>query len=197
MTKSKTKPQKVYPAEFKTLFERADKGDLTVMPELKKLFDENKDFVGMLGDLVQHAEKALLSLAAGKNLLAREAIERSVEELRERLMAITTSPVDRLLVDRIVISWMEVYIDDIKLVDFLVLQPTNIVGIKAAAKRLDQAHARFLKAVKALAIVQKLLTPARSPLEIATALEGRMPKLESKRDRRLAIFRGEGVPVEN
>lgn len=151
----------------------------------------------MLGDLVQHAEKTLLSLAAGKNLLAREAIGRSVQELRDRLMAITSSPLDRLLVDRIVISWMEAYIDDIKLVDFLLLQPTNVVGIKAAAKRLDQAHARFLKAVKALAIVQKLLTPARSPIEIATALEGRMPKLASKRDRRLAIFRGEGVAIEN
>jgi hypothetical protein len=150
----------------------------------------------MFGDLVQHAEQAVLTLAAGQSLMGKEAIARQVASLRARLQGPATSELERLLIDRIAISWIEVYFGDIDLAQHLLKQPGAAPATQAAQKRLDRAHARFLSAVKALATVRKLLKPPVSTLEMLTAPpEGRVINP--------AVARGHcanpaaGVPVVN
>ena len=107
--------EKVYPAEVKELLERGNSGDPTAVPELKKMFTENPELAAALGDLVRHAEQALLTLAAGESFTAREAIAHQVAQLRDRLARTAASELEKLLVDRVAVSWVEVYFGDVEL----------------------------------------------------------------------------------
>src|SRR5947209_458418 len=112
-------PTKEYPQALKVILERAHAGDPSALPELKKALDENPELVALFGDLVRHARESLLTLAAGSSLTAREAISREVEGLRARLASNASSELENLLIDRICISWMEVYHGDISLANHL------------------------------------------------------------------------------
>src|SRR5215831_10861913 len=88
---------KSYPAELKDLLDRAGAGDATALPALRRAFDDNPELAERLGDLAAHAEQALLALAAGANLAAREAIARQASKLRGELLGSGSSPLERLL----------------------------------------------------------------------------------------------------
>lgn len=188
-------PPKVYPAELKTLLQRGHAGDASVLPELKQAFLDNPELAAHLGNLVRHAEESLLTLAAGTNLTAREAIRHQVHELRAKLTTTASSPLEHLLIDRIVISWVEVYHGDIELAAVLLKQLGTAPAARAAQHRLDGAQRRYLAAVKQLAVVQKLLKPALSPLDL---LKGSVPQAAVKGVRqRCSRPVAAGVPVAN
>jgi hypothetical protein len=159
-------PSKTYPDELKLILERAIAGDQTVLPQLKTAFDQNPEFVKMFGDLVHHAEESLLTLSAGNDLFAKEAIRRQLQEVRKQLNG--TSALERLLVDRIAISWLEVYQCDLDLANLLQAKAGTTPAATHAERRLNSANQRFLASVRALVTAQKLLRPALSPIQIAT-----------------------------
>jgi hypothetical protein len=160
-------PTKPYPAELKAVLERANAGDETVLPQLKKAFDEHPELVPLFGDMVEHAKQALLTLAAGRCLTAREAVGREMSELRARLAATAATELERLLVDRTCLCWLAVNHADIDLAQKLLANPGTSPVSQAAQRRLDAAHRRFITATKALATLQKLVRPAPSPLDLA------------------------------
>src|SRR5437879_4171123 len=129
---------KTYPPELKQLLEKAMSGDITVAPALAKAFDQNPELVAAFGDLAAHAEQALLTLAAGQNFVAREAITRQLADLRSRLTHATTTELEKLLVDRVALSWLAVSLADIDLAKQLAESGTSLAA-QAAGKRLDAA----------------------------------------------------------
>src|SRR5262245_44997964 len=104
-----TKPptDKPYTDELLALLERANRGDTSDLQALQTAFDLYPELVGELGDLARHAEKAVIDLAAGKSLTGREALKRHLAAMRERLCGPNCSELERLLADRIVLSWAE------------------------------------------------------------------------------------------
>jgi hypothetical protein len=136
---SKLPPGKTYPAELQSILERATAGDLTVLPELKKAFDEHPELAALFGDLVEHAKLSLLKLVAGPCLTAREAIGRQVDGLRDRLRATASSELERLLADRVALSRLAVDHGDVDLAQHLLKQPGASPAAQAALKRLDRA----------------------------------------------------------
>jgi hypothetical protein len=72
-----------YPAELQELVEKASQGDLSVLPESRKAFDEHPELCEQFGDLVRHAQDSLLRLVAPSCLTAREAIARQASALKE------------------------------------------------------------------------------------------------------------------
>src|SRR5215475_13184039 len=128
---------KAYPAELKEIIEKANAGDASVLPQLKKAFDEHPELSRHFGDMVEHAKQALLTLAAGKCLTAKEAITRQMNELWDRLAATAASELERLLVDRISLCWLAVYHADIDLAQQLLANPGASPAGQAAGKRLD------------------------------------------------------------
>src|SRR5262249_10157196 len=85
-------------AELQAILARGHAGDDAVLPQLRQVFDEHPELAPFLGDLVKHAEEALLTWIAGRSLTAKEALARQVAELRTRLMATTQSELEKLLV---------------------------------------------------------------------------------------------------
>jgi hypothetical protein len=129
-------------------------------------------------------------------LTAKEAIHRQMDELRDRLTATTHSELEKLLIDRICISWVAVYHADIALAEHLLAHPSASPATRAAQQRLDGAHRRFVTAVKALATVQKLLQRAPSPLELLTrTVPEKTTSRPSGRSRTSPV--AEGVPIFN
>src|SRR6516164_1103310 len=94
------------------LVERAEKGDASVLGELRVALDANPWVWERYGDLAQQSQAAWLRLVAGRNLLLLESARRKAEQLRAELAGPAPSPLERLLVERVVACWLQVHYAD-------------------------------------------------------------------------------------
>jgi hypothetical protein len=144
-------------SDFDELLQRAESGDSTALPLLKEVFDQVPSLWKMAGDLGAQATASIIEAAAGSNAVAREAMIRALETFRAELNKHSTSPLERLLVDRIATCWLQVnYYETLYSQNTLNLTPQQS---EAQQRRLSQAHNRYLSAVRALAQVKWLLAP--------------------------------------
>jgi hypothetical protein len=150
--------------ELRELVGRARQGDVTVLPRLKEFLDAHPQVWEELGDLARHAREALVRLVAGDDLLVGECVRRDLAALEAELAGPSPSPLERILVQRIVLCRLQTHKADI---DAAALdQGANPHG-PHAQRRQDAAHKRLLAAVKQLAVVRKLLTPSLPPITLA------------------------------
>jgi hypothetical protein len=142
------------------LLDKAQDGDKKALDEIRPLLDK-ADLWKVIGDLGRRVQQAWLEALTGKGKFAREAFERRAETLRSDLLESGDSPLERLLVDRVVLTWLQVcYADN---VTARVLSNADGYSYRSAEfsqECQDRASARHLKAVKALASVRRLLVPA-------------------------------------
>jgi hypothetical protein len=103
-----------------------------------------------------------------------------------------TSELEKRLVDRVVISGIEVYHCDISLAQ----HPLQVYGAAKTAQRwLALAHARYVSTSKALVRAHELVRPTPSPLDLAVQF---VPEQKaSAAGLRPAVDRAEGVRVLN
>jgi hypothetical protein len=153
------------PLALKALLERGNAGDATALPELERAFDEHPELTALLGNLAQHAEQALLNLIAGPSLTGREAVGRYTDSLRQELFATVASPLERLLAERVVLTWLWSQYADLDVAQRLSQGQGATPACREADKRRHRAHLRFLSATKALAVVRKLLGQPLAPCE--------------------------------
>lgn len=138
---------------------QAERGETSVLPALRELFDEEPHYWEQVGNVALQAQRCVLKLAAGKNQLAQEAMERKADELRQALAGPAPTALECLLVDRIVICWLQA--NDADRTDATRTQ--NGVDLALGdylQRRQDRAHRRYLAAIKTLAQVRRLLGPA-------------------------------------
>jgi hypothetical protein len=171
------------------LLERAEKGDATVLPQLRRLLDESPALWQTYGNLALQARGSWVQLAAGPNLLLAECLMRRATALQTDVAGASPSPLDQLLAERVVSCWLRV-----SYYDGLIAQTRECTPAQARRlqKQHDDAQRHYLEAIKQLATVRKLLTPARSPVEIASKLAGERSGLRL-REAPVAA----GVPVAN
>jgi hypothetical protein len=136
------------------MVEEAKAGNAEVLPELRRTLDQYPEIWRHHGDLAKHTEAKWLTLLTGQNACTRESIQRTTQELRESLLEAGDSPLERLLVDRIVVSRL--------MVAFFEASLALAVNAPEARSRflqqqLDRAQRRHETAVKSLAETRKLL----------------------------------------
>jgi hypothetical protein len=165
--------------EMQRLLIRAQEGDITCLTELRSLLDSRPDLWQKVGDLAEHAELITLRLVAGENLHIMEAVQRKLAELKIELAGPSPTPVEKILVERIGICWLQVYQLDIQAT--VGLGATSTPQGVYAQKKLDSAHRRFLLAVKQLAVVRKLLRPDLPAIQIAAILARQLPMKKGAR----------------
>ncbi len=153
-------------AEVEPMLNRAQAGDISVLPELRAWLDGHPEVWQRAGDLALHAQEKLLTLVAGQDLFAWESIRRKLEQIRIDLAP--SSPLEKLLADRIALCWLAVHFADLDAIQAR-QRENNPSLADHARKRLDSAHRRYLYSVKQLAVVRKLLKPAISPLQLLNA----------------------------
>ena len=175
---------------LRKLVQRAEQGDEAVLPELRAALDANAWVWERYGDLSQQSQAAWLQLLAGRNLLLLESARRKAAQLRTELAGPGPSPLERLLVERVVACWLQVHYSD---ASYAQLKGTNPAQHTAALQRQNSAQQRYLQAVKSLVTVRKLLRPGLSPVDLALR-----PVPEQPAGRRAgASVAAEGAPVLN
>src|SRR5262249_12848356 len=137
--------------------QRVEQGDTTTVPVLRA-FLQQPGAVDMLGgDLARQAERSLVAKAAGNRLAFKEALTRKLEDLRSELAGPAPTPIERLLVERVVACWLQLHYADIRLE-----QRDSKLTMEEAEyheRSRDRAHKRYLSAIKTLAVVRKLAVP--------------------------------------
>src|SRR5262245_35901484 len=152
------------------LVKRAEQGDESALPTLRAALDANPWIWQRYGDLAQQSQAAWLQLIAGPNLLLRESVERKAEQLRAELAGPEPSPLERLLVERVIACWLQTQYAD---ASYAQQQNPSPAQHTAALKRQAGSHQRYLHAIKTLATVRKLLKPVPSTLELLGYLAGK------------------------
>ena len=153
-TTAKPDPRKsLTPLEANIILAR--RGNKQVLPRLRRALDEHPELVTHFGNLTLQVQENWLQLVAGKDLLLAETMRRHLDAMRKELAGAHPSPLDRLLVDRILACHVEVlYFEAMETTD-----PTAD-NVRVARYRMDrgaQAHKQFLSAVKMLATVRNLV----------------------------------------
>jgi hypothetical protein len=141
-------------AELLQLLRRAEQGDREVLPRLRVVLDKASGVWKAYADLAAQLEGALIRLAAGENLLLEESLRRALQEKKQGLMCEEASPLERMVIERVALGWLECHY-----LDLLEAQACNLTARQGAElrRRQDRAASRYLAAVKALAQVRRLL----------------------------------------
>jgi hypothetical protein len=182
----------VYSLEVRDLLLRADQGDQTVLPALRRLLDKHPELWRQFGDLAQQARSALLTWAAGKSLVVAESVRRRLKELHAELAGPAPAPLEKLLVERVVQCWAQCQLADL---DAVHKEGAGVFLAGHALRRQTAAHHRYLAAIRQLAVVRKLLKPVPTALELlrfpVEETDGRPPT-----GRHASPYRN-GTPVPN
>ena len=141
----------------RALLKRAADGDQSTVPAIRKLLEKPENIELLGGNLAQCAQRALITAYAGKDITAREAVTAKLDAMRRELLGERPTPVEALLVERVLACWLQVQDADIRSAQ------AGGVSFRQAdynQRRMDAAHRRYLSALKALALVRKLAVPA-------------------------------------
>jgi hypothetical protein len=111
---------------------------------------------GLGGDLAREAERSFIRAIAGDNLMSKEAVTRKLDLLRTELAGANPTPVERLLVERVVACWLQVQDADIR---YARAKNLPMEWGDHYQRRMDRAHQRYVSALKALASVRRLAVP--------------------------------------
>src|SRR5262245_40894727 len=106
-TPVQTSPKK--PDELLALMDRAQTGDKTALPALRELLKDPAVVDALGGDLAKQAQLTLINKFSGQNLVFRESLTRKLDLLRDELAGPNPTPLERLLVERIVACWLHLH----------------------------------------------------------------------------------------
>lgn len=137
---------------FEHLTRQASRGDQEAAERLRRIIRTHPEIWNAVGDLSRHAEQSLIRLIAGKNLVLSECLHVKVDDLRRSLLGTSAEAAIGLLVDQVVINWLE-----LQFVQMAALQPQQH-GRDARfwEDRYERAHARYLASVRELQTVRHL-----------------------------------------
>jgi len=175
---------------LRELVQRAQAGDHTVLPELRKALDGDPSLWQIYGDLAAQAQASWLHLLAGKDLMLHESVARKLDEMRTELCGAGSSPLEKLLIERVLACWVQTCYSDCSYAQSRDPKASPAV-LRELQHRQDSSQRRLLDAIKKLALVRKLLRPSVSPLQLAAIPvdEAPVPRVGRK------LLRG--VPVAN
>jgi hypothetical protein len=165
MTRTAAVQQRNDSSDVNALLARSAEGDTAADTALRAVVDERPGLWDQFGDLTFQAEGAWVHRNAGKSSVVQDAIWRKVKAMRAELRGATSTPLERLLIDRIIICWLQM-----AHADALYGQNLGQLTIRQAEhqqRRVDSAHRRYLGAIKALAQVRRLLVPTLIQVNVA------------------------------
>ncbi len=143
--------------DMNALLVRAQQGDRSVLPALRTYLDSHPELWRQLGNLAFQSQAALVEMAAGKSEIVQEAVFRRARELRRELLGASPTPLERLVVGRIIVGWLQVHH-----ADALYARTSGSATLSQSdclRRRLEGAQRRYLAAIRALAVVRRLQIP--------------------------------------
>ena len=169
----------------------ARRGQKAILPKLRKILDEHPELVSQYGSLTLQVQETWLQLIAGEGPPTIRNHAAPPGAMRTELAGPNPSPLDKILVDRVLATHVEVlYFEGIETTD-----PTaeNMRVARYRIDRREQAHRQFLSAVKMLATVRNLV--ARTNVIQVELLNP--PMIHSPAAPIVPMANGEQLPVYN
>ena len=143
-------------AKLQDLMDEAREGDANAALELRRVLDGNPDLAwSLIEGPGKIAESALIDRITQKgNLATKELLKHQLESMRIEVAGENPSPLERLLAERVVITWLQV-----QLFDALHAYELNKGTMRQSdyqQRCIDRAQRRHLSAIKALAQIRKM-----------------------------------------
>jgi len=138
-----------------TLIRQSDAGNKAALERLRETYTVLPELAGKLTSLQHYAEQdTLCSLQPG----ARETSLAQATNMRKKLSGENPSPMEQLLVNRVVLDWLHALEAD----RHCTLRPGESRPLALSEfyeKQADRAHRRLMRSTKTLAEIRKLLRP--------------------------------------
>jgi hypothetical protein len=162
--------------ELQDAIDRAHEGDRAALPIIREHLVSRPDEYWRMVDYARVVQNGQIKTYMGAGLYVQEVMNQRVERLRKALEGDNPSPLESLLVERIISCYLHVNFAENEYTD-AIGGGTRIEVAEYMQKRLDRAHRRYLAAVKALAQIRKMgpaiqINIARKQLNMAGALVG-------------------------
>src|SRR5215217_4516647 len=156
MTKEEKEAHRDTVGRLKELVEKAAKGANESLPEIKKILKESPDLAWQLIDYAKYTEyhhTKMMVKEEGSGL--KEVLKAQLAAMREEIAGDNPSPLERLLAERIVITWLQIQLFEGLYANNMPKSMTFAQG-NYKQKMIDQAHRRYLSAIRTLAQIRKL-----------------------------------------
>ena len=144
---------------IRELVEQAENGDREVLPAIREALDLHAPEIWRdYGDLACVVENKWIARISGDNLMMEEGVTRTLSAMKVELSGPNATPLEKLLIDRIGACWLQCHY-----ADAICAQDMKNMSQQLGdylQRRQDRAHRRYLAAIKALAQLRRLLTPA-------------------------------------
>jgi hypothetical protein len=146
---------------IKALSDRANKGNQQALSNLRHLLETCPEVWQEVGDLARHTELAWLAIVTGDNSLVRESVKKRIAKLKEDLGGPSPTTIERLLIDRVVASWLAVAHAEVQ-----AASPGNCSPAQLAMRlrRLESAQRNHLGAMRVLAKLRATVPQGLAPL---------------------------------
>ncbi len=140
---------------LRELVGRADKGDEKAVPAIREILDESPDLAWRLRNIGKLAERLLVSkMTKDEDAAAKEMMEHQLESMRLEIAGEDPSPLELLLAERVVATWLQVQFFEALYASGL--GKHTLTQANYYQKRLDRAHVRHLSAIRTLAQIRKM-----------------------------------------
>jgi hypothetical protein len=136
----------------------ANEGEPEALAALRAVCEQTPELWRRMGNLASHVEDELVSATAGANEVYRDAIYSSLDEQRRALTGPDPSPLERLLVDRIVVCGLD--LANLELGSRQEDERHTPAQREHMARLVDRSHRRYLAAIRTLANVRQMAVPA-------------------------------------
>jgi hypothetical protein len=162
------RPRQEFPrsllAEVNRLSSQTDQADPWAAEELGLLIRKHRWLINRLGgDLPRNVEGLLSTEVSGEVASIQAAIAAHLDQWREELCAESGSPLERMIVERLVTDWLIIYAIDQRAAAHDLMSPSEPNPWAAAQ---DRAHRRLLASAKALAGVRRTFAPLQIDLKL-------------------------------
>jgi hypothetical protein len=139
------------------LVNKAEKGHNEPMPEIREILRESPELAWRLMDYGKMAEWHFIKrMTRDEDLVSKEILECQLANMREEIAGENPSALERLLVERIVLTWLQIQLFEGLYAVNMHKKCMSIKEDNYYQKRLDQVHRRHLSTIRTLAQVRRL-----------------------------------------
>lgn len=159
-------------SELKAFYSLVDKVDnqkvtsSTDIKTLKEYLKNNPNLWRYAGDMALNARLNILQTETFAPAI-KASVEVGLEEMAEELGYELAPPLERLLIEQIINSWLDHYLTEFK--HQSLTRQCSFEQADYWERRLNSSQRRYLRAVETLARVKKLLRPAPNPVQLNIA----------------------------
>jgi hypothetical protein len=141
---------------LRELVEEAEKGTKEAVPEIRQILDDHPHLCWKIMDLSRLSEGLFVQkMSRDEDLASKEAMGRQLACMREEVAGDNPSPLERLLAERVVATWLQVQFFE-GIYASSMFKNMTFAQADYHHRRIDKAHRRHLSAVKSLAQIRKM-----------------------------------------